>query len=78
MGAYVDLAGDGGGDEGGAALPGQGDRLAGVRDRGVDLGGLVVEVVGDLLLSLKRWYRNSELTELFLIDVRLPATIGEN
>ena len=48
--AHVDLAGDGGGDQGGAVLVEEVDGLGDLGGQGVDLGCLAVEVVGDGLL----------------------------
>src|SRR5699024_8426676 len=56
--AHIELPRHGCGDQSRAALLGEGDVLFSLCDQGVDLGGLVVEVVrnGPLLFERRDWY----------------------
>ena len=58
--ADVDLAGDGGGDQGGTVFLKMDDGGFNLGDDGVDLGGLAVEVDGDGALFLDWWTNHGE------------------
>ena len=63
--AHVDLAGDGGGDQGGAAFLEQGDGVLGFGGEGVELVGLDFQMRRDRSLLQNWWLWKAILSELF-------------
>lgn len=74
--ADVDLAGDGGGDEGGAAFLEEGDGAGGFPDEAVEAGGGGVDMGDDRLLLWRRWRRDDQVGGGSDVKVLLDRAAG--